>query len=191
MEPPGTDKSGGLAVPCVGNPFQMCGGAWRLFAFNFTCHAYSPGSQPWQDHTLSPDARVADLVARLSPPQLVAQLYMNGADIYGPNIQLPRYIPTQECLAGMDGGRIFLAPPVNATPSSAFPQPVNMGNSFDTELVREVAAAISDEARAAFIHAGRPSLTCMSPNLNGTIVPTIVLVSTLLTSALCVLCPSS
>ena len=51
-------------------------------------------------------------------------------------------------------------------PSSAFPQPVNMGNSWDKDLVREIASAISDEARAAFNHAARPSLTCMSPNLN-------------------------
>jgi beta-glucosidase len=74
--------------------------------------------------------------------------------------------PFQECLAGFDGGAIFLAPPVNNTPSSAFPQPVNMGNSWDKDLVREIASAISDEARAAFNHAARPSLTCMSPNLN-------------------------
>ena len=184
-----TESPGGLAVPCVGNPFQMCGGAWRLFAFNFTCQAYSHGGQKWQNHTLSPDARVADLVARLSPPQLIAQLYMNGADIYGPNLQLPRYIPTQECLAGMDGGSIFLAPKINATPSSAFPQPVNMGNTFDVELVREIAAAISDEARAAFNHVGRPSLTCMSPNLNGTAIWSLVFPSMhfLLTAAVCVL----
>jgi hypothetical protein len=38
-------------------------------------------------------------------------------------------------------------------------QPVNMGNSFDAPLVREISSAISDEARAAFNHAGRPSLT--------------------------------
>ena len=105
-------------------------------------------------------------MARLSPPQLVAQLIQNGADIYGKDFQLPRYIVTQECLAGFDGGNIFLAPPVNQTPSSGFLQPVNMGNSWDVELVREVASAISDEARAAFNHAARPSLTCMSPNLN-------------------------
>ena len=117
--------------------------------------------QPWQDHKLPAATRVKDLVKRMSPPQLVAQLYMNGADIYGVDFQLPRYIPTQECLAGYDGGEIFLAPAVSTTPSSAFPQPVNMGNSFDTELVREIASAISDEARAAFNHAARPSLTCM------------------------------
>lgn len=156
----------GLGVPCVGNSLQLCGGKWRLLAYNFTCHHYAATSQPWQDHRRPAAERVDDLVARLSPPQLVAQLIQNGADIYGKDFQLPRYIVTQECLAGFDGGPIFLAPPINQTNSSGFPQPVNMGNSFDVELVRELASAISDEARAAFNHAGRPSLTCMSPNLN-------------------------
>jgi hypothetical protein len=118
----GAPTAGGLATPCIGNSFQMCGGAWRLLAYNFICHPYTPGSQPWQNYSLSANARVQDLVKRLSPPQLVAQLYMNGADIYGRDFQLPRYIPTQECLAGYDGGHIFLAPAVSTTASSAFPQ---------------------------------------------------------------------
>ena len=161
----GGEAAAGLAVPCVGNAFQMCGGAWRLLAYNFTCRSYAVRGHPWQDHSLAAKTRVADLVKRLSPPQLIAQLYMNGADVYAFDVQLPRYIPTQECLAGMDGGSIFLAPEVKIMATSAFPQPVNMGNSFDAPLVREIAAAISDEARAAF-NTGRPSLTCMSPNLN-------------------------
>ena len=134
----------GLGVPCLGNPLQLCGGAWRLLAYNFTCHPYVATSLPWQDHKLPAEARVDDLVGRLSAPQLVAQLLQNGADIYGKDFQLPRYIVTQECLAGFDGGNIFLAPAVNQTPSSAFPQPCNMGASWDTELVRELASAISD-----------------------------------------------
>jgi hypothetical protein len=67
---------------------------------------------------------------------------------------MPRYIVSQECLAGFDGGSIFIAPPVATTASSAFPQPVNMGSTWDAALVREIASAISDEARAAFNHAG-------------------------------------
>ena len=151
-------------APCAGNPLQKCGGSWRLLAVNFTCAPYVPGA--WRDHTLPLAARVDDLVSRLDATQLIAQLTQNGADVYAPGAQLPRYIVSQECLAGFDGGDIYIAPPVPSTPSSAFPQPVNMGNTWDAVLVREVAAAISDEARAAFNFAGRPSLTCMSPNLN-------------------------
>ena len=39
------------------------------------------------------------------PPQ-------NGADVYAPGVQLPHSIVSQECLAGFDGGGIYLAPPI-------------------------------------------------------------------------------
>jgi hypothetical protein len=87
-------------------------------------------------------ARVDDLVARLSPTGLVGQMLQNGIDYYGAGIQLPRYIVSQECLAGFDGGDIYIAPPVPHTPSSGFPQPVNMGNTWDRELVRELRVAV-------------------------------------------------
>ena len=150
---------------CNGNALATCGGAWKAFAYDFSCAPYEPSAAPWQNWSLAPAARVQDLVGRLSPVGLVGQLLQNGIDYYSRGVQLPRYIVSQECLAGFDGGDIYIAPPVPHVASSAFPQPVNMGNSFDAELVREIAAAISDEARAAF-NLGRPSLTCMSPNFN-------------------------
>jgi hypothetical protein len=91
----------GLGVPCLGNPLQMCGGAWRLLAYSFTCHPYVAASLPWQDHKLPAAARADDLVGRLSPPQLVAQLLQNGADLYGKDFQLPRYIVTQVLFAAV------------------------------------------------------------------------------------------
>lgn len=154
------------SAPCNGFPLATCGGAWRLQAYEYACAPYDPGAAAWQNASLPVGARVDDLVARLGDLQLIAQLTQNGADVYARGVQLPRYIVSQECLAGFDGGDIYIAPPVPHTASSGFPQPVNLGNSFDAELVRELASAISDEARAAFTHLGRPSLTCMSPNLN-------------------------
>lgn len=62
---------------------------------------------------------------------------------------------------------MFLAQNIPTVATSGFPQPVNLGNTFDRDLVRRVANAISDEARA--VHHNPPhrsSLTCMSPNLN-------------------------
>lgn len=152
-------------TPCAGNGLTACGGPWRVFAYDFSCQPYAPSAMPWQDWRLPHAVRVADLVGRLSPVGLVGQLLQNGIDYYGAGVQLPRYIVSQECLAGFDGGDIYIAPPVLHVASSGFPQPVNMGNTWDAELVREISSAISDEARAAF-NLGRPSLTCMSPNLN-------------------------
>lgn len=155
------------STPCNGNGLTQCGGKWRVYAYDFTCTPYTPSpSMPWLNVSLPLLERVNDLVSRMDPLSMVGQLLQNGVDIYTPTLQLPRYIVSQECLAGYDGGDIYIAPPVPKTASSGFPQPCNMGNTWDVNLVREIASAISDEARAAFNHVGRPSLVCMSPNLN-------------------------
>ena len=136
-------------APCAGNPYESCGGEWRLQAYSFSCSPYDPGAMPWQNASLPAAARVSDLVSRLSPVQLMAQLTQvgerrgaavlgvltrrhggprwiqvfahkgihplpsqNGADVYAPGVQLPHYIVSQECLAGFDGGGIYLAPPI-------------------------------------------------------------------------------
>jgi beta-glucosidase len=158
---------------CLGNPFQPCGGAFRVLAYQFNCTTYNPpANQPWLDPSQPTAARVSNLVDLLAsspsyPTSLIAQLVQNGADIYAPNVQLPRYLVSQECLAGYDSGQIYIAPPiVSLNSSSAFPQPAALGCTFDPALVREIASAISDEARAGWRHFDRPSLTCMSPVLN-------------------------
>ena len=162
---PNLTDSALCSAPCAGNSLTQCGGTWKALAYGFACAPYVPAALPWLNASLPFAARVADLVGRLSPVGLVGQLLQNGIDVYSGGLQLPRYLVSQECLAGFDGGDIYIAPPVLHLPSSGFPQPVNLGNTWDVELVREVASAISDEARAAF-NVGRPSLTCMSPNLN-------------------------
>lgn len=57
--------------------------------------------------------------------------------------------------------------------ATLFPQPINMASTFDSELVYQVASAISDEARAKFNVAQRmkvyeqyAGLTFWSPNVN-------------------------
>lgn len=59
-----------------------------------------------------------------------------------------------------------LLPLINCVESESLKSKNEVRITTQVSLVREIASAISDEARAAFNHAGRPSLTCMSPNLN-------------------------
>ena len=65
--------------------------------------------------------------------------------------------------------------PENDTGTSAFPNPVNLGMTFDTALVESVGSAIGDEARALWnaamlgkggLTAGSGGLLCLSPVLN-------------------------
>eukprot|EP01079_Euglenida_sp_SAG-EU17-18_P003040 gene3040-591_t len=130
-------------TPCTGDAESKCGGPWRVQAYHY---------------------KVEDLVMRMDPTELISQLYQNGQDIVRPGLLLPRYL---ECLAGYDGGPMFLAPALPSVATSAFPHAVTLGCTWDPALVREVADAISSEARAVYHNPPhRPSLTCMSPVLN-------------------------
>ena len=73
-------------TPCVGNPLELCGGQWRVQAYAFSCTPYDPQGAPWQNASLSAEERVADLVSRLSPVQLIAQLTQVGVCRFSPCI---------------------------------------------------------------------------------------------------------
>ena len=51
-------------------------------------------------------------------------------------------------------------------PQTAFPNPVNLGMTFDTALAEAVGTAIGDEARAIFNARISGSGLCLSPVLN-------------------------
>ena len=114
---------------------------------------------------LNPDLpfeqRAADLVARMTIDEKIAQL-MNDAPAI-PRLGVPAYEWWNECLHGV----------ARAGAATVFPQAIGMAASFDTALMREVATAISDEARAKhheFARRGErkryQGLTFWSPNIN-------------------------
>lgn len=100
---------------------------------------------------------------RLTPSDLVNQLGGPGiGTINRSNLTLPGTSYGQECLSGVDS----LTVPGNGTGTSAFPNPVNLGMSWDRELVELVGTAIGDEARSFYNAKHGSSVLCLSPVLN-------------------------
>jgi beta-glucosidase len=118
-------------------------------------------SAPYLDPRRSPAARAADLVRRLTVEEKIAQLMTAAPAI--PRLGVPAYDWWNEALHGV----------ARAGRATVFPQAIALAATFDEPLVRRVATAISDEARAKFNLAqargerGRyQGLTFFSPNLN-------------------------
>jgi beta-glucosidase len=138
-------------------------GPWRAILF---CSAVLLGSGAgvpprYLDPDASAEARAADLVARMTVDEKIAQL-MNTAPAI-PRLDVPAYDWWNECLHGV----------ARAGAATVFPQAIGMAASFDTALMHEVAAAISDEARAKHHESLRrgqrnryQGLTFWSPNIN-------------------------
>ena len=105
--------------------------------------------------------RAADLVRRMTVDEKVGQLMTDAPEI--PRLGVSAYDWWSEALHGV----------ARAGRATVFPQAIALAATFDPPLVREVATAISDEARAKFNLAqsrgerGRyQGLTFFSPNLN-------------------------
>jgi beta-glucosidase len=105
--------------------------------------------------------RVADLVSRMTPAEKIGQLVTDAPAI--PRLGVPAYHWWSEALHGV----------ARAGMATVFPQAVGLAATFDEALVRRVADAISDEARAKYHEAQRhgehgryQGLTFFSPNVN-------------------------
>jgi beta-glucosidase len=123
------------------------------------------GAQPplWKDPTQPVEARVRDLVRRMTLEEKAEQVCNVAPSI--PRIGLPSYNYWNECLHGV--GRNGIA--------TVFPQAIGMAASFDPALLHTVADAIATEARAknreySEAHNGDnvnyTGLSFWSPNIN-------------------------
>jgi len=115
----------------------------------------------WRNPDAPLDARVRDLVSRLTMEEKVAQTLHSAPAI--PRLGIPEYNWWNECLHGVS----------RAGASTVFPQAIGMAASFDPELMEQVATVISDEGRAKHHEAVRlgnrgmyQGLTFWSPNIN-------------------------
>ena len=116
---------------------------------------------PFMDPALPVEARVEDLVSRLTLAEKVSQMLSTAPGI--PRLGIPEYDWWNECLHGV--GRAGVA--------TVFPQAIGLAATWNTDLMHRVATAISDEARAKHHEAARRGvrtryrgLTFWSPNIN-------------------------
>ncbi len=108
------------------------------------------------------DARVADLVGRMTTEEKLGQLVFNAPAI--PRLGIPAYNWWGEALHGIArNGR-----------ATIFPQAIGMAATWDPALIERIATAISDEGRAKYHATLRrygetghyQGLTFWSPNIN-------------------------
>jgi beta-glucosidase len=96
--------------------------------------------------------RLSDLISLMTVDEKISQLINQAESI--PRLGISEYNYWSEALHG-----------VLASGATSFPQAIAMGATWDPELVYRIATAISDEARALNVTAGK-GLTYWSPTLN-------------------------
>jgi len=118
-------------------------------------------SFPFQDPSLNEEQRVNDLVSRMTLKEKADQLLYTAPAI--PRLGIPAYNWWNEALHGV----------ARAGYATVFPQSITIANSWDEQLMFNVAGAISDEARAKYHEFQRrgktgiyQGLTFWSPNIN-------------------------
>jgi beta-glucosidase len=133
-----------------------------LFVSPLTSFAQStPPPPPYLDPSLPIDARVSDLVSRLTIEEKIAQMQDIAPAI--PRLQISAYNWWNEGLHGVARSGV----------ATVFPQAIGLAATWDTDLLHRVADVISTEARAKYNDAvahnntGRYyGLTFWSPNIN-------------------------
>ncbi len=116
---------------------------------------------PFLDPSVPAESRLNDLIGRLTLEEKVSQLLYDAPAIE--RLQIPAYNWWNEALHGV----------ARAGRATVFPQAIGLAATWDKQLMFDVAAVISDEARAkhhdAVRHGRRgiyEGLTFWSPNIN-------------------------
>ncbi len=141
----------------------------RNYSFFFICISflfisYAAGAQTNSVY-LNPnkplDIRVDDLISRMTLEEKVSQM-MNSAPAI-PRLNVPAYDWWNEALHGVARSGV----------ATVFPQAIGLAATFNESLLKQVATAISDEARAMYnaaidkgYHTKYGGLTFWTPNIN-------------------------
>jgi beta-glucosidase len=123
--------------------------------------AYAQKTLTYKDANVAIDARVKDLVSRLTLEEKVSLLGYRGKAV--PRLGIPAYNWWNEALHGV----------ARAGEATVFPQAIGMAATFNEDLIHSVANTISTEARAKYNlsiakdrHLQYMGLTFWTPNIN-------------------------
>jgi beta-glucosidase len=149
-------KPNGIAIAC-------------FLLLVFASFGQGPGDAPYNDPSLPPEQRAADLVSRMTLEERILQMQNVSPAI--PRLGIPVYNWWNEALHGVATGR-----------ATVFPESIGLGATWDVDLMHRIADAISTEARAKYNEAQRrppvpevtpgaapgrtAGLTYWSPNIN-------------------------
>jgi beta-glucosidase len=107
------------------------------------------------------EERIKELISHMTLEEKVSQLKYDSDAV--PRLGIPEYNWWNECLHGV----------ARAGRATVFPQAIALAATFDENLVREIASAVSDEARAKYNEAVQQGnrgqywgLTFWTPNIN-------------------------
>jgi beta-glucosidase len=96
----------------------------------------APVAELWRDPSQPVEARVRDLVGRLSLEEKASQILANPPAI--PRLGIPAYSHRNECLHGVAGAGV----------ATIFPQAIGMAATWDVPLIHQEADVIATEGRA-------------------------------------------
>src|SRR3954471_23170724 len=111
---------------------------WLLLPLSLLAFGLASAQEAWKDPNQPLQKRVDDLVGRMTLQEKIGQMMHDAPAI--PRLGIPRYQWWSEALHGV----------LRPAPVTSFPQCIGLGATFDTDLERRIATAISDEARARF-----------------------------------------
>ena len=116
---------------------------------------------PYQDPTQPTDARIEDLLSRMTPMEKMKQLHYQSPAIE--HLGVPAYNWWNECLHGV----------ARNGKATVFPQAINLAATFDRDLVKTVFRTIAYEARVKYARSVLANqrgqyrgLTFWTPNIN-------------------------
>ena len=135
------------------------------------CAVSTSAPFPFRNVSLSWEARVADLVSRLTLEEKILQMQKGGAAANSPTPPIDRlgikpFIWGSECVTGLGTDDASFA-------GTSYPQPLGMAATFDSRLIHKVADAISSELRGQNnedirndVYEYHHGISCWSPVVN-------------------------